>query len=144
MNTPRRLTLTAALLLTTAAHATSADALSVAMLIPGKIDDNGFMEAGYNGLLKIQQELGAKVAYLDKVEPKRDALEEALRSLAQASPDMVIAHGGQNNEAAQTVSAEFPDIPFVVVQGNVTGANLSSYEVLQEDSAWLAGAAAGC
>ena len=46
MNTPHRLTLTAALLLTTAAHATSADALSVAMLIPGKIDDNGFMEAG--------------------------------------------------------------------------------------------------
>lgn len=30
-----------------------------------------------------------------------------------------------------------------MVQGNVVGDNLSSYEVLQEQSAWLAGAAAG-
>ena len=41
------------------------------------------------------------------------------------------------------MAAEFPDLKFVVVQGAVTGPNLSSYEVLQEESAWLAGAAAG-
>ena len=44
---------------------------------------------------------------------------------------------------AEEVAAEFPDVKFVVVQGNVTGPNLSSYEVLQEQSTWLAGAAAG-
>lgn len=117
--------------------------LSIAMLIPGKIDDNGFMQAGYNGLLKIEKELGAKIEYIDQIKPEPTELEEALRSLAQKSPDMVIAHGGQNNEAATVVAAEFPEIPFVVVQGNVTGPNLSSYEVLQEQSAWLGGAAAG-
>lgn len=56
---------------------------------------------------------------------------------------MIIAHGGQCNGPAETVSKEFPDIKFVVIQGHVQGPNLSSYVVRQEDSAWLAGALAG-
>ena len=63
--------------------------------------------------------------------------------LAGGGAALVIAHGGQNNEAAQTVAAEFPGTQFAVTQGGVKSANLSSYEVLQEQSAWLAGAAAG-
>jgi basic membrane protein A len=117
--------------------------LRVAMLIPGKIDDGGFMEAGYNGLLSIEQELGAEISYVDQVQPEPELLAAALRELAQQNPDLVIAHGGQNSKAAEEVAKEFPNVRFVVVQGNVTGDNLSSYEILQEQSAWLAGAAAG-
>ncbi|WP_028713673.1 BMP family protein [Paracoccus sp. J55] len=142
MNTTIRLALAASLLASGASHARDGT-LSIAMLIPDKIDDNGFMEAGYNGLLKIEKQFGAQIAYIDQVQPEQDQLEQALRTLARKTPDMVIAHGGQNNEAARAVAAEFPEIPFVVVQGGVTGPNLSSYEVLQEHSAWLGGAAAG-
>ncbi len=120
-----------------------AKSLKVAMLIPGYIDDGGFMQAGYNGLLMIRNKLGAKINYIDKIKPKKDLLSAALRKLAAAGPDLVIAHGGQNAEAMVIVAPEFPKVKFVVVQGNVTGTNLSSYEVLQEQSAWLAGAAAG-
>ena len=35
------------------------DQLSVSMLLAGQIDDSGFMEAGYNGLVAIRDELGA-------------------------------------------------------------------------------------
>lgn len=143
MKTRLYLGLTTSLFLAGGAMAQDSDKLSIAMLIPGNIDDNGFMEAGYNGLLRIEKELGAEVSYRDQVTPKTEDLTVALRELAQKGPDMVIAHGGQNNQAAEAVAAEFPSIPFVVVQGNVTGPNLSSYEVLQEDSAWLAGAMAG-
>ena len=79
------------------------------------------------------------VSYIDGVKPDRPLLEEALRKLASAKPSLVAAHGGQNNDAAKTVAAEFPDVSFVVTQGNVTGPNLASYEVLQEESAFLAG-----
>lgn len=130
------------LLMATAAHADTQE-LTVSMLLPGDITDHGFMEAGYNGLLQIQKDFGAKISYVDGVEPKPELLTAALRRMAADHPDLIIAHGGQNNKAAEQVAAEFPDIQFVVVQGNVTGPNLSSYEVLQEESAWLAGAAAG-
>ncbi|MFD2738924.1 BMP family protein [Sulfitobacter aestuarii] len=119
------------------------DPLRVSMLLAGQIDDKGFMEAGYNGLMAIEEQLGAEVSYIDGVAPEPDQLAVALRKLAAEGPDMVIAHGGQNNAAAEIVAAEFPEVKFTVVQGAVTGPNLASYEVLQEESAWLAGAAAG-
>ncbi len=117
--------------------------LKVAMLIPGQIDDGGFMEAGYDGLMAIKEDLNANVRYIDQVRPTEEELTTALRLLALGEPDLIIAHGGQNSQAAAEVAPEFPDVKFVVVQGNVTGDNLSSYEVLQEQSTWLAGAAAG-
>lgn len=137
-----RLTFPAAMFVAGAAFAEGGD-LRIAMLLPGDITDNGFMEAGYDGLQKIRDQFGAEIDYIDRVKPEKALLEQALRKLAASRPDMIIAHGGQNGEAARAVAPEFPGIAFVVVQGNVTGPNLSSYEVLQEESAWLAGAAAG-
>lgn len=128
---------------TTIRHLLNDTRLKVSMLIPGNIQDGGFMQAGYNGIVKIGRELGAETDYIDNKKPELEELATALRELAKDAPDMIIAHGGQCSAATKLVAAENPDIKFVVVQGSVTGDNLSSYEVLQEESAWLAGAAAG-
>ncbi|MBK5957640.1 BMP family ABC transporter substrate-binding protein [Rhodoplanes elegans] len=117
--------------------------LRVAALFAGKIDDRGFMQAGYDGLTLAARTVPAEIEFTQGIAPQPDALAAALRALAQKKPDLVVAHGGQNNAATRTVAAEFPDIAFVVTQGNVTGPNLASYEVLQEQSAFLAGALAG-
>jgi basic membrane protein A len=114
----------------------------IAALFAGAIDDKGFMQSGYTGFSAAATQFGVETSYKDRVKPEKELLAEALRELAHAKPDLVIAHGGQNNGAAQTVAAEMPDVMFVVTQGNVTGPNLSSYEVLQEHSAFLAGALA--
>ena len=47
--------------------------MKIAMLIPGHVDDGGFMEAGYNGLLAIESELGAeiKLSTASSQNPKR-------------------------------------------------------------------------
>ena len=117
--------------------------LTVAMLIPGSIDDGGFMEAGFNGLMAIGESLGAQTSYMADVEPDIDTLAGALRRLANNDPDLIIAHGAQTAFAARRVAAEYPQVRFVVIQGDVTAQNLSSYAVLQEQSASFAAAAAG-
>ena len=122
-----------------AAPALAQSRLKVAALFAGRIDDRGFMQAGYEGLKLAEQRLGAMAIVQQGVAPKPEDLTAALRTLAAEGPDLVIAHGGQNNAAAKAVAAEFPAIRFVVTQGNVTGPNLASYEVLQEHSAFLAG-----
>ncbi len=114
-----------------------------AALFAGRIDDGGFMQAGYEGLVQARDRWGLAIRYRDGVPPQTEALAAALRQLAADGPALVIAHGGQNNAAAEQVAAAFPAVRFVVTQGSVTGPNLSSYEVLQEQSAWLAGALAG-
>lgn len=117
--------------------------LSVGALFAGKIDDRGFMEAGYRGLERARTELGVQTRYIDNILPQKDMLAAALRDLAGSGANLVVAHGGQNNEAATQVASEFPDVRFVVTQGAVTAANLSSYDVLQEQSAYLGGVLAG-
>jgi basic membrane protein A len=115
----------------------------IGAMFPGRIDDGGFMEAGYQGLLRIQKELGIPVTHVDGIAPERDAMLEALRKLAGSDATLVIAHGGQASEAVQRVAWEFPQQRFASIQGNLTRPNLAVYEVRQEQSAWLAGAAAG-
>ena len=117
--------------------------ITIAALFAGNVRDQGFMQSGYEGLVQAKESLGVTTRYLDGMAPQKELLVAGLRQLAQPGPQMVIAHGGQNNAAAQQVASEFPAIHFAVTQGDVTGANLSSYEALQEESAWLAGALAG-
>jgi basic membrane protein A len=76
---------------------------------------------------------------LDGVPPTKKQLFDALEKLATSGAELIIAHGGQNNEACSDIAALFPKLKFVVTQGAVTGSNLASYEVLQEESAYLAG-----
>lgn len=125
-----------------ASLARAATAPKVGALFCGKIDDHGFMEAGYRGLVAARDRLGATVSWRDGVPPKAAEQEAALRELAASGVDLVVAHGGQNNEPTRKIAAEFPAVHFVVTQGAVTGPNLSSYTVLQEHSAFLAGALA--
>lgn len=113
--------------------------LRIAALFAGSITDAGFMQAGHAGLLAARDNVKADATWIDGVPPRKELLEEALRKLAAGGADLVIAHGGQNNEAARSVAGEFPNVRFVVTQGNVTAPNLASYEVLQEHSAFLAG-----
>lgn len=113
----------------------------VAALFCGHIDDNGFMQAGYQGLEKAQHQLAITTYYKDKVANETQAQIAALRELVQQyKPNLLIAHGGQNTDAALTIAKEYPDILIALTQGAVTTPNLSSYDVYQEESAWLAGA----
>jgi len=115
----------------------------IAAMFPGSIDDGGFIEAGYRGLLRVQDELRIPVRYVDRVPPDAEAMKAALRELAESDATMVIAFGGQAAEAVQRVAWEIPGQRFTSIQGSLTRPNLAVYEVLQEQSAWLAGAAAG-
>ena len=108
-------------------------------LFAGSRSDKGFMEAGWRGLEKAREELGVQTRFIDGIAPKKELLVPALTQLAAQGAKLVIAHGGQSNQAAMEVAARFPDTHFVVTQGNVQATNLSSYDVLQEESAYLAG-----
>jgi basic membrane protein A len=113
--------------------------LSVGALFAGQVNDKGFMESGWRGLERARTELGVKTHFIDSVVPKKELLAQSLTVLANSGVDLVIAHGGQNNEACAEVASKFPNVKFVVIQGGVTAANLASYEVLQEESAYLGG-----
>ena len=68
---------------------------------------------------------------------------EALRALCASGLDLLVAHGGQGDAPVQALSAAFPHMQFAITQGSWRSANTACYEVLQEQSAFLAGVLAG-
>jgi len=114
----------------------------IAALFPGPVDEGGFLESAYRGLVRIRDELKVSVRHLDRVPLEREALLGALRELGTSDAALVIAVGAETSEAAQRAAWEMPDQRFAVVQGTLLRPNLAAYVIEQPQSAWLAGAAA--
>ncbi len=115
----------------------------IAAMFPGSVDDRGFVEAGYRGLLRAGSEFGIPVRHVADVPPDRERMLAELRKLAASDATLVIGFGAVASEPTQRVAWEYPEQRFVSIQGTLTRPNLAVYAVLPEQSAWLAGALAG-
>lgn len=113
--------------------------MKIAIILVGALDDRGFNQCALEGAERMRATAEASIEIVSGVPYEPAAMTKALQDAATRS-DGVIFIGGQGNLVTPGVAAEFPDRAFAVVQGNVTGANLASYDVLQEQSAFLAGA----
>lgn len=118
----------------------AAAALKVAYLPIGPITDKSWSQSGYEGLLKAKSEFKLETAYTESV-PPADA-ERVARGYAQQGYRLVLLHGGQFVDAAQKAAQAFPKTWFCVAGGNVSGPNVCSYDPLQQEGPFVAGALA--
>lgn len=88
-------------------------AFKVAMLLPGRVNDNSWSQAGYEGLKLIEKQLGAQVAYRASV-PSTEG-EQLFRDYAQQGFDFLISHGAEYIKAAEVIAEEFPRVKFAIV-----------------------------
>lgn len=112
---------------------------AVAAFFPGHVADGSFMQAGHDGIAAACRAAGLPLSVTQAI-----PLGALAAAMARAAPEagLVIAQGGQCDEAAGAVAPRFPATRFVVVQGHAAGGNLYAYRAAQEQSAFLAGAAA--
>ncbi|MCW8102546.1 BMP family protein [Streptomyces tauricus] len=119
------------------------DTLSVGVLFPGSLSDDGFMESAYLGYRRAAEKHDGTITF-SKVEQVTTAdYEQALVRFATAS-DLVISLGGQTDAAVRKVAARFPDVKFAEIGGPADGkptANLALYDPQQAEAAYLSGAA---
>jgi basic membrane protein A len=112
----------------------------VAVLFPGLVDDQSWNQSGFEGLQRLE-ELGAEIAYTERVNQSQQV--EVFRNYAQQGYDIIIGHGGEYMDAALQVAEEFPDLQFVVTNGNQGAENVTSFTLSYRDMGILAGALAG-
>ncbi len=116
----------------TAPEATKKD-FKAAILLPGSISDIGFSGPAYQGMVRLQDELGIEISYSEQVEVAD--YETTFRGYAQEGYDLIIGQGNQFSEAANKVAEEFPDTWFAINSGsqgngkNLAAAALNSHEV---------------
>lgn len=117
------------------------DAVKVAMVLPGPINDKGFNESGYAGLKECEAD-GAEITYQEKT-PVPDFV-KSFENLARTN-DLVIGHGFEFGEIAHEVAADFPDTDFMVTSNPLKPEDPNVQHVMPNSTqgAYLAGVAAG-
>jgi basic membrane protein A and related proteins len=121
----------------------AADVTTVGILIPGSKSDKGWMESGYDGLVKAQKQYGDKLK-VQMIENINYAdMEQALTNLATKNM-LVIGVGGQTQASVMKIAKRFPKVRFSIVGGNKGDElpNVAGYDVKQAEIAYVAGAAA--
>jgi basic membrane protein A len=121
--------------------APDAGAFKVALLTPGSVADGGWNQGAYEGLRRIEKELGAEVSHVETKTPAE--FEEGFRDYASRGYRLVFGHGFEYQEAAATVAAEFPDTIFITTSGNTVRPNVAPMVFELEQATYLCGFLAG-
>jgi basic membrane lipoprotein Med (substrate-binding protein (PBP1-ABC) superfamily) len=110
----------------------------VALISPGPVNDNGWNASAYEGLLRIEKELGAVKSQQQIGEA---GIADSLRRNAERGAKLVIGHGFEFGAHALAVAKDFPKSVFVVSAGapGVEAANVASMVWRVEDAAYLCG-----
>ncbi|SDW44514.1 BMP family protein [Roseicitreum antarcticum] len=112
--------------------------MRIAVFFVGEVEDRGFNASALAGVEAAQAQGGRTLTVVRGIPYDQAAIREALRQIT-SDVDGVVFVGGQGNMAMPEIAAAHPDQQFAIVQGAHTAANLASYDVRQEDSAFLAG-----
>ncbi len=118
--------------------APAAKVLKVGLLSPGPVQDKGWNQLAYDGLMAIKDQLGAEVSYVELPESPSE-FEKAFTDYASQGYDLVIGHGFQFQDAALKVATQFPDTVFVTSGGTNVAPNLAPIVMRHEEAMYLLG-----
>jgi basic membrane protein A len=114
-------------------------ALKFALILPGAINDGGWNQSAYEGLVYIRQKYPEIVAsYQEKVTEKDQ--ETAIRDYASRGYNIIFAHGFEFGDAMKKVAKEFPNVYFVNNSSNISQPpNLASHSFALEEQGFMVG-----
>jgi simple sugar transport system substrate-binding protein len=116
-----------------ATEAPVAEQFVFGLLMVGPYNDNGWSQAHYEAGLYLEEKLGAKMVYLDKVNPADrpgttpDQLAEEL--VAQGAK-LVIFNSDDMKDAATTFAKANPDVYVIMASGDQVWADGNAYEAI--------------
>ena len=111
--------------------------LKVGLLTPGSINDHGWNAIAYEGLLRIQKELGAEISHQETKTPAE--FEEGFRSYGAKGFDLAVGHGFEFQDAALKAGREYPKTVFLTTSGSSVAPNVSPMVFRMEQATYLLG-----
>jgi basic membrane lipoprotein Med (substrate-binding protein (PBP1-ABC) superfamily) len=111
-----------------------------ALLTSGPVSDAGWYAGAYDGLLLLEDSLGASVSHQQTATPAE--FDEAFIAYASSGYDIIFAHGNEYQDAAIRAGEQFPDVTIIVSGGGRVSANVVPLIFRLEEGSYLAGMAA--
>jgi basic membrane protein A len=119
----------------------SSDTRPGLVLDVGGLGDDGFNDSAYAGLKRAEKNFGVEGDYLESTAPTDYT--DNLTQLAENGFDPVIAVGFLMTEDLTTVSKQFPDTQFAIVDSVVDTPNTMDLVFREQEGSYLAGIVAG-
>ncbi len=110
------------------------------VLDKGGKDDKSFNSAAYEGASKAEKDLKIELKYVEATDT--NAIENLHRAFARKNFDLVIGIGFAQAEAVKKVAAQFPNVKFAIVDGDIAAPNVRSLLFADHEGSFLVGAAA--
>ena len=110
---------------------------SMALLLSGPANDQGWNAVAVSGLEATAEKFGLETTIMENVQIAD--MESAYRQLAAEGYDIVIGHGYQFGEPAAKISAEFPNQYFLATESASESENMASYVMACEQGAYIMG-----
>ena len=110
---------------------------SMALIVSGPANDQGWNAVAVAGLEATAEKFGFETTIMENVDIAGS--EAAFRQLAADGYDIIIGHGYQYGEPAAAVSKEFPDKYFLATEANSSSDNAASYVMACEQGAYIMG-----
>jgi basic membrane protein A and related proteins len=115
--------------------------MSIAVILPGSADDQGWNTGAVNALEKMA-DMGYETTYTERVSIAN--LEAALRDYAEQGYDIIVGHSFNNGDAIKKIAPDYPDTTFVWSSGYPPlPPNVTAFGAPLEESAYLAGMIGG-
>lgn len=109
----------------------------VALCLSGASNDMGWCQVAYEGLQSLEANYGCEIAYTENLTP--DDIEAAFADYAANGYDVVIGHGYEFGDPAIEVASQYPDVKFIVTEGEVSADNVASYVTDCEEGGYIMG-----
>ena len=122
---------------TAATATTSAQPFRVGLLTPGSIQDGGWNAIAWEGMQRINSELGGEISHQETKTPAE--FEEGFRSYGAKGFDLAFGHGFEFQEAAKKAGGEYPKTIFITTSGNTVAPNVAPMRFKIEEATYLLG-----
>ncbi|MGZ7041717.1 MAG: BMP family protein [Thermoanaerobaculia bacterium] len=111
--------------------------MKVGLLTPGSVNDNGWNAIAYEGLQRIQKELGAEISHQETKTPAE--FEEGFRSYGAKGFDLAFGHGFEFQDAALKAGRQYPKTIFITTSGSSVAPNVAPMVFELEQATYLLG-----
>ncbi|MGV8074712.1 MAG: BMP family protein [Syntrophobacteraceae bacterium] len=118
-----------------------AKALKVVVLTDASgLGDKGFNDVCWQGVQRAKQDFGLSAQFLQSRE-QADYVSNL--TLASRNADVTVTLGFLYADAVKQVVAHLPERRFIHIEGDISGANIASFDFKSEEGGFLAGLVAG-
>lgn len=114
----------------------------VGMLIEYSIHDETWGSKGYQGLMKIKDELNVDVYYREEIRTEQQII-QSVEEFVNEGISVIIGHSSNYGQYFNKLKNQYPHVHFVYVNGGYKGENLTSLNFNSLSMGFFAGMVAG-